>query len=733
MNVAPATITTEAQRKTELLLLDYLRSTNPHIYALWCRHPDKDNDATSSSSAASPSPGTNHNPGGSDVKNAHAPHPPETSTKTEPFAYVEPRLHRAAHAHFLMENISTPPGGSSSLYPLRPWIVYWALQAADVLDVMESDVLSHTPPSAIIAFLHSCLSIDHTCQAGVNNRLSDSVLCACGGVATTAEAAHTDPTRIPPGSSETSPASASDSANATKVTSAPPTQNSAEMADGVARPVMGFAGGAAHQEPHIASSYAACCALAMLSCYENGASLRRLPRAAIKRWLLTLRNKDGSFRVNGGGESDIRASYCAAVITILLGLDDPTTFDGEAGLREFVDDVRDVPVLTLQTACFVAACQTHEGGFTCSTTASEAHGAYTQCGLAALLLMKQPHMVHQASLRRWLAARQLNYEGGFNGRTNKLVDSCYSFWVGAAHVLLRTVEAYTKCFTTTTSTAAQLNDDDDTGACKDGDARYDAAAETACCLRAREVLLLDHAQLLDVKLIHASANDVWDHAEGEHQARLDLVNRFLAADDAVRRSAEAKQKANTDLYERLLESELVAEGAGNSNSEAAEEDIQNKLRAWRAQQAFLYADVGDLYFNQRKLQDYVLRCCQDAEIGGLMDKPETAHDGYHTCYSLSGMSAAQNLQYLTHYTAAATASPSTFLGRAFACSYLPARESGGGSSRKEASFGVVLDTPSTDAVAAAESMVLRTTNPIFNIHQSRVLSSLRVWGLKSFI
>lgn len=28
-------------------------------------------------------------------------------------------------------------------------------------------------------------------------------------------------------------------------------------------------------------------------------------------------------------------------------------------------------------------------------------------------------------------------EGGFNGRTNKLVDGCYSFWVGGLFALLQ--------------------------------------------------------------------------------------------------------------------------------------------------------------------------------------------------------------------------------------------------------------------------------------------------------
>jgi protein farnesyltransferase subunit beta len=33
-------------------------------------------------------------------------------------------------------------------------------------------------------------------------------------------------------------------------------------------------------------------------------------------------------------------------------------------------------------------------------------------------------------LTEWLSQRQVQF-GGFNGRTNKLIDSCYSFWVGA--------------------------------------------------------------------------------------------------------------------------------------------------------------------------------------------------------------------------------------------------------------------------------------------------------------
>ena len=36
----------------------------------------------------------------------------------------------------------------------------------------------------------------------------------------------------------------------------------------------------------------------------------------------------------------------------------------------------------------------------------------------------------------WLAQRQMGAEGGFQGRTNKLVDGCYSFWQGGSFPLL---------------------------------------------------------------------------------------------------------------------------------------------------------------------------------------------------------------------------------------------------------------------------------------------------------
>jgi prenyltransferase beta subunit len=40
-------------------------------------------------------------------------------------------------------------------------------------------------------------------------------------------------------------------------------------------------------------------------------------------------------------------------------------------------------------------------------------------------------------LLSWLSARQYSPEGGLSGRTNKLVDGCYSHWVGGCWPLLQ--------------------------------------------------------------------------------------------------------------------------------------------------------------------------------------------------------------------------------------------------------------------------------------------------------
>lgn len=44
---------------------------------------------------------------------------------------------------------------------------------------------------------------------------------------------------------------------------------------------------------------------------------------------------------------------------------------------------------------------------------------------------------HLYLFQRWIINKQTSLEGGFQGRTNKLVDSCYSFWQGATFLIIQ--------------------------------------------------------------------------------------------------------------------------------------------------------------------------------------------------------------------------------------------------------------------------------------------------------
>jgi hypothetical protein len=84
--------------------------------------------------------------------------------------------------------------------------------------------------------------------------------------------------------------------------------------------------------------------------------------------------------------------------------------------------------------------QTYEGGIAASP-GSEAHGAYTFCALGCLCILGPPHetvpkYLNVETLYAWLSHRQDVPAAGFAGRANKLVDGCYSHWIGGCWSLL---------------------------------------------------------------------------------------------------------------------------------------------------------------------------------------------------------------------------------------------------------------------------------------------------------
>ena len=114
---------------------------------------------------------------------------------------------------------------------------------------------------------------------------------------------------------------------------------------------------------------------------------------------------------------DMRGLYCGLVVADILDL-----IDGNTTLTRGMGD-------------FIASCQTYEGGISYGPL-GESHGGYTYCGLAALLILQEEEKLDLERCADWLSKRQVAAEGGFNGRINKLIDSCYNFWQGAAFELL---------------------------------------------------------------------------------------------------------------------------------------------------------------------------------------------------------------------------------------------------------------------------------------------------------
>lgn len=171
-------------------------------------------------------------------------------------------------------------------------------------------------------------------------------------------------------------------------------------------------GGGPGQMPHLATTYAAVNALITLGGQKSFSSIKR---DKLYSFLLRMKEANGGFRMHDGGEVDVRACYTAISVASILNI---------------LDDK-----LTHNVGNFIVSCQTYEGGIA-GEPGSEAHGGYTFCGLAAMVLINEVNCLDLQSLLDWMVFRQ-GVEGGFQGRTNKLVDGCYSFWQGGVAAILQ--------------------------------------------------------------------------------------------------------------------------------------------------------------------------------------------------------------------------------------------------------------------------------------------------------
>ncbi|OWR49949.1 geranylgeranyltransferase type 1 beta subunit [Danaus plexippus plexippus] len=162
---------------------------------------------------------------------------------------------------------------------------------------------------------------------------------------------------------------------------------------------------------HLAMTYTGLCVLLTL-----GDDLSRVNRRALVEGVKALQREEGNFSATlSGCESDMRFVYCAACISYILN--DWSGFDVKRATDYIIDSIG--------YDYGIAQCPE-----------LESHGGTTFCALATLSLTNQLDKLtieQIEGLKRWLLFRQID---GFQGRPNKPVDTCYSFWVGASLKIL---------------------------------------------------------------------------------------------------------------------------------------------------------------------------------------------------------------------------------------------------------------------------------------------------------
>lgn len=162
---------------------------------------------------------------------------------------------------------------------------------------------------------------------------------------------------------------------------------------------------------HLAMTYTGIATLLTL-----GDDLSRLNKKAIIKGVAATQQEDGSFAATLlGNENDMRFVYCAACICYML--DDWTGVD--------IDKMVAYIKRSIRYDCGISQ---HEE--------MESHGGTTYCGVASLELCGRLSEIEEKTIDgmiRWLLFRQIE---GFNGRPEKPMDTCYSFWIGATLKIL---------------------------------------------------------------------------------------------------------------------------------------------------------------------------------------------------------------------------------------------------------------------------------------------------------
>ncbi|KAI7196097.1 geranylgeranyl transferase-like protein type II beta subunit [Hortaea werneckii] len=185
-------------------------------------------------------------------------------------------------------------------------------------------------------------------------------------------------------------------------------------------------GAAPGHDAHMLYTVSAVQVLALIDGFEDLEKRVDNGKMKVAKFISGLQQPNGTFAGDEWGETDTRFLYGALNALSLLQML-PSQRPSEAPLV-------DVPAATAH----IKACQNFDGGFGVAP-GRESHSGQVFTCLAALSIAGEldSYLGEEGKdrLGAWLSERQLA-SGGLNGRPEKLVDSCYSWWVGSSLAMI---------------------------------------------------------------------------------------------------------------------------------------------------------------------------------------------------------------------------------------------------------------------------------------------------------
>ncbi|SPJ11190.1 farnesyltransferase beta subunit, putative [Plasmodium sp. DRC-Itaito] len=360
----------------------------------------------------------------------------------------------------------------------------------------------------------------------------------------------------------------------------------------------GFGGGL-NQYTHIATTYAAVCVFIYLHDEENN-FLSFLDKKKLHSYILKLKCKDGSFRVHINGEIDMRGTYCAISICSMCHI---LTNEVKKNVEKYI-----------------LSCQNYEGGFT-SEKFQECHGGYSYCALATLCILGKVNKINLKNLTHWLMNKQSNIEGAFMGRTNKLVDSCYSFWMGSIFFLIYEIYMlkrilFNKGGKTKNNNQGEYVIIEKGNEIKDYSKSYELYSE-------EDINSNTYTKNIKSNCLYKYLNKNFKFNNQNN----DNANNYLCEQKDVLTYQKMPNEATKCLHYQNVKN--------ISNESKIMKDI---LFFENYKNEYIQKNV---LFNANYLKLYLYLCSQNSK-GGMKDKPKERIDYYHTCYALSGLSLVQN-------------------------------------------------------------------------------------------